>query len=230
MYRMNLITILYEDEEIYVINKPAGVSVQGGKDIKHPLDEEFAKQVGQKVYLVHRLDKDTAGIMIIAKNPAAAGKWTKLISSKIVKKEYIAVCAGKLPQKKGIINDDLVQHGQGKSAVTHYSVEKEWISELYENVKNADGTENGEKIIHKITMSKVRLVLETGRMHQIRIHLAKQNCPIAGDDQHGNFKLNKLLKKNLKIKQLLLCSVKLTLPLGKKDASFEVELPEYMEF
>lgn len=230
MYRMNLISILYEDEEIYVINKPAGVSVQGGKDIKHPLDEEFAKQVGQKVYLVHRLDKDTAGIMIIAKNPAAASKWTKLISSKIVKKEYIAVCAGKLPQKKGIINDDLVQHGQGKSAVTHYSVEKEWNSELYENVKAADGVETGERIIHRITMSKVRLVLETGRMHQIRIHLAKQNCPIAGDDQHGNFKLNKLLKKNLKIKQLLLCSVKLTLPLGKKDASFEVELPEYMEF
>lgn len=230
MYRMNLISILYEDEEIYVINKPAGVSVQGGKDIKHPLDEEFAKQVGQKVYLVHRLDKDTAGIMIIAKNPAAASKWTKLISSKIVKKEYVAVCAGKLPQKKGIINDDLVQHGQGKSAVTHYSVEKEWNSELYENVKAADGVETGERIIHRITMSKVRLVLETGRMHQIRIHLAKQNCPIAGDDQHGNFKLNKLLKKNLKIKQLLLCSVKLTLPLGKKDASFEVELPEYMEF
>jgi len=224
---MNLIPILYEDEEIYVINKPAGVSVQGGAGIKHPLDEEFARQVGQKVYLVHRLDKDTAGIMIIAKSNVSANKWTKLISSKIVKKEYIAICAGKLNQKKGVITENLVQHGQNKSAVTNYEVLKEWPVELYEK---ASENSDEKPVVTTITMSKIRLILETGRMHQIRIHLAKQQCPIAGDDQHGNFKLNKLLKKNLKIKQLLLASVKLTVPLDKNNAVFEVELPNYMEF
>jgi len=67
--------------------------------------------------------------------------------------------------------------------------------------------------------------LETGRMHQIRIHLAKQGCPIAGDDQHGNFKINKLLKKHFKVKRFLLASVRLTIPLNGKDVIFEIENP-----
>lgn len=204
------IPIIYENNEIYVISKPSGLAVQGGKDIKHSLDVDFSQITGQKIHLVHRLDKDTFGLMIVAKNPLAANKWTKLIGSKAVKKEYAAVCAGQLKQKKGVISDNLVQHGQDKSAVTHYQVEKEWVC------KGAD---------FEIPMSQIRLLLETGRMHQIRIHLAKNDCPIAGDDQHGNFKVNKLLKKNLKIKKLLLASVKLTLPLPEGEKVFEIETP-----
>ena len=95
---MNPTKILYSDEEIYVINKPAGLAVQGGKGITHSLDIDFAKEVGQKVYLVHRLDKETCGLMIVAKNPLAAKKWTKLISSKQVKKEYFAMVADVIEQ------------------------------------------------------------------------------------------------------------------------------------
>ena len=73
-------------------------------------------------------------------------------------------------------------------------------------------------------------MLETGRMHQIRIHLAKNSCPIAGDDQHGNFKLNKQLKKSLGIKKLLLASVKLTVPMQSQNQVFEIPLPDYMCF
>ena len=80
-----------------------------------------------------------------------------------------------------------------------------------------------------LTISYLRLKLETGRMHQIRIHLAKNGCPIAGDDQHGNFKLNKVLRKALKIKSLLLASVRLTLPLNGKEQVFEIELPQHMK-
>ena len=206
-----MIPIIYENDEIYVINKPAGLAVQGGQGVKHSLDVEFPKQVGSKVHLVHRLDKDTSGLMIVAKNPVAAGKWTKLIGSKTVKKEYIAVCAGKMPSKSGIIKEDVVQHGDVKSAVTHYQVEKEWSVTAT--------TEDDEKII---PMTQLRLKLETGRMHQIRIHLAKNGCPIAGDDQHGNFKLNKLLKKACGIKRLQLSSVRLTIPLEGKDKTFEI--------
>ena len=182
--------------------------MQGGPKITHPLDEELAKQTGQKVYLVHRLDKDTSGLMIVAKTPAAANKWTKLIGSKDVEKEYIAVCIGVLPQKQGIINEQIVQHGQTKQAVTHYKVLEEQTVEW-----------EGQKII----LSKVSLILQTGRMHQIRIHLAKQGCPIAGDDQHGNFKLNKLLRKAAGIKHLQLFSVCLTVPLKEGKQSFKIE-------
>lgn len=212
---MNSIPILYENDEIYVINKPAGLAVQGGQGVSHSLDVDFAKQVASKVYLVHRLDKDTYGLMIVAKSPAAANKWTKLVGGKQAVKEYVAICAGSLKQKKGIIQDDVIQHGEQKAAVTHYEVEKEWVLDI-----PAD-EEKGTPAC-QIHMSQIRLKLETGRMHQIRIHLAKQGCPIAGDDQHGNFKVNKLLKKYHKIKTLQLCSQKLTIPVEGKRLEFNV--------
>ena len=207
------INIIHEDSEIYIINKPAGIASQGGEKVTSSIDTVFAEQVGQKIYLVHRLDKDTSGLMIIAKNPIAANKWTKLISSKSVKKEYLAICVGSLKNKQGIIKEDLIQHGAQKQAITHYSVEKEWNVQVEEE---------------NLTFSLVRLILETGRMHQIRIHLAKQNCPIIADDQHGNFKLNKLLKKHLKIKKMMLAAVKLTIPNPKNTDTYQIQLPEHM--
>lgn len=211
---MNSVPILYENDEIYVINKPAGLAVQGGQGVSHSLDVDFAKQVGAKVYLVHRLDKDTYGLMLVAKTPAAANKWTKLIGSKVAVKEYVAICAGSMKQKKGVIQEDVIQHGEQKAAVTHYEVEKEWDLDI-------PADEEKGTVATKIHMTQIRLKLETGRMHQIRIHLAKQGCPIAGDDQHGNFKVNKLLKKYHKIKTLQLCSQKLSIPL-EKMMSFEI--------
>ena len=213
-----LIPIIYQNDEIFIINKPAGLAVQGGEKITHSLDKDFAEQVGSKVYLVHRLDKETAGLMVVAKSPFAAKKWTNLISSKIVRKEYIAVCCGKLAKKNGVIDESIVQHGETKRAVTKYVVEKEWTVTC----------DNSGEIL-SFDFCRIRLLLETGRMHQIRIHLAKQNCPICGDDQHGNFKLNKLLKKQFKIKNLLLAAVKLTVPIDGKETVFEVEVPEHMK-
>ena len=211
---MDKVQIIFENDEIIVLNKPCGLAVQGGQNISHSLDKDLSEALGYKIYLVHRLDKETSGLMIVAKNPMAASKWTKLISSKVVQKEYIAICLGSLLQKKGIIKEDLIQHGQNKSAVTRYEVEKEWVSD-------------GEV---SVNFSKIRLFLETGRMHQIRIHLSKNNCPIAGDDQHGNFKLNKIIRKQFKIKNLLFCSQKLSLPLEEGMKTFEISLPSSMEF
>lgn len=218
-----MVSVIYENDEIYIINKPARLSVQGGNGVSHSLDSDFSKQTGQKIFLVHRLDKDTCGLMIVAKTPQAAGKWTKLISSKQAQKEYIAVCTGSLEKKNGLIKEDIVQHGEVKSAVTNYSVEKEWTVLIPS--KNENGEDDSEQM-QKIKMSLVRLRLETGRMHQIRIHLAKHGCPVAGDDQHGNFKINKLLKKHFKIKQMLLASVKLSVPVEGKINVFEIELPD----
>ena len=214
---MNSIPVLYENEEILVINKPAGLAVQGGNGISHSLDKDFSQTLGYKIFLVHRLDRDTSGLMIVAKSAFAANKWTKLIGSKAAKKEYLALCAGTLKNKSGVIKDDLIQHGESKSAVTYYNVEKRW---------NTSISPEYSQEITSVPLSLIRLKLETGRMHQIRIHLAKQNCPIAGDDQHGNFKINKLLKKQLKVKRLMLASVKLTMPIDGKEMVFEIPLPE----
>lgn len=204
---MKEIPVLYENDEILVINKPSGVAVQGGEGIAHPLDKELPLQLGYPVFLVHRLDRDTKGLMIVAKSSTAAAKWTKMISGKLVRKEYRALCAGSLKPKKGTIRTAVLQHGNEKPAVTHYEVIEEKTVEC------------GEE---QVVLSTVLLRLETGRMHQIRIHLAKNGAPVAGDDRHGNFKLNKLLRKSQGIKELQLESFRLTLPIGGRDCVFEI--------
>lgn len=234
---MQQIPILFEDDEIFVINKPAGVAVQGGEGIAHPLDEEFSKQVGFRIHLVHRLDKETCGLMVVAKNPAAASKWIDLIASKQVQKEYTAICFGQplingKKEKSGTISGSVVKKNgknqREQSAVTNFTLEKSWSVEV--PVFSGNPEEEASKLV-MLEFSKIHLKLGTGRMHQIRIHLASVGSPICGDDKHGNFKLNKLAKKTLKIKNLLLCSSKLTIPTGGgKSRAFEIDLPDYFQF
>jgi 23S rRNA pseudouridine955/2504/2580 synthase len=222
---MKPIEIIYQDDEIFVINKPSGLAVQGGQGVAHSVDKDFAAQTGSKVYLVHRLDKDTAGLMVVAKSPVAASKWTKLAGSGEVKKVYEAVCAGRINPEKGIIHESLMQHGAERDAVTHYEVVKKWTVSVNTGSDDANAPKIGT--IHEIPMEKLRLTLETGRMHQIRIHLAGQGCFIAGDDKHGDFKRNKLLRKACGIKRLLLASVSLTIPTTSGKKTFSIPLPEH---
>ena len=234
---MKEIPVLFEDDEIFVINKPAGVAVQGGEGIAHPLDEEFSKQVGFKVHLVHRLDKETCGLMVVAKNPKSASKWIELIASKQVQKEYTAICFGEplingKKQKTGTISGSVIKKNgkneREQSAVTNFTVEEVKTVEI--PVFSDNPEDDASKLI-PLTFSQIHLKLGTGRMHQIRIHLSSVGAPICGDDKHGNFKLNKLAKKHLKIKNLLLCSQKLTIPTaGGKTKTFEIDLPQYFDF
>lgn len=212
---MKAIEILFENDEIFVINKPSGLACQGGEGVRHSLDKDFALQVQKPVFLVHRLDKETSGIMILAKSAKMATKWTRLISEKVVKKTYTAICIGKMNQKNGTINETIEQHGEKKTAVTHYEVVAE------KEIAIADDTDDAQSDA-KLTLSKIRLTLETGRMHQIRIHLAKNFCPIAGDDKHGNFRLNKILKKQFGIKTLQLASTELVVSAQRPPLSFSI--------
>ena len=239
----NLVTfeIVYEDEEIFLINKPAGVSVQGGAGIAHPLDDEFSKQVGYKVHLVHRLDRETSGLLVVAKHSAAAKKWISLISGHQVKKEYTAICFGTPVvngkfAKAGTISAAVTKQGREQSAVTHFTVEetKKILvpQELFAMQTDSDADTKTDfpanAPVREITLTKLHLVLGTGRMHQIRIHLASAQCPIVADDKHGNFKLNKLAKKLLKIKTLCLAATKITIPAGGKARTFEIAPPAHI--
>ena len=242
---MKEIPVLFEDDEIFVINKPAGLAVQGGQGIAHPLDEEFSRQVGFKVHLVHRLDKETCGLMVVAKTPMAASKWIELIASKQVQKEYTAICFGQpvlngKAQKSGTISGSVIKKNgkvqREQSAVTNFTVEETKTVQIAQIMGESQKSvtslaEHSPSEPADLTFSKIHLKLGTGRMHQIRIHLASVGAPICGDDKHGNFRLNKLAKKHFKIKNLLLCSSRLTIPsTGGKNRSFEIELPEYFNF
>lgn len=208
--------VIYENDEILIINKPSGLAVQGGSGIKHSVDTLLPKQTGYPIYLVHRLDKDTSGILITAKSSASAAKWTRLIGSKEVKKEYEAFCIGRLNEAQGFITDTVEQKGVEKNARTHFCVKT-----VYETTQ-----EIGE--FEKQEFSLITLRLETGRMHQIRIHLAKRNCPIAADDKYGNFKLNKEIKKSLGISRLMLHAKKIEFPLGTAMKTLEIDYPSHM--
>ncbi len=214
-------SLLYENSEILLVNKDAGVSVQGGAGVSHPLDEELSKQVGYKVHLVHRLDKDTAGILIVAKSSEAAARWMQVISGREVEKEYFAVCIG-LPvfdgklRQEGSLKSSVQAHGRVQQAVSHYTLVRQGLVHL------PDGC--GEEL----PLSLLSIRIETGRMHQIRIQTAAAGFPVAADDQHGDFRKNKLLRK-AGIRKLQLASTRLTIPLEGSRKTFEIPLPPHMQ-
>jgi 23S rRNA pseudouridine955/2504/2580 synthase len=205
---MKALEILYENDEILVIDKPAGLAVQGGERIMHSVDTVLATQTGEKVFPVHRLDKDTSGILVVAKSAGAAAKWTKLIASGIVAKEYTALCLGTPSQTSGVFDGQI----GGKAALTKYTV-------LRTGAPSAEGR----------PFSLLNLTLETGRTHQIRIHTAASQCPIAADDKYGDFAANRAISKLYGIKKLQLTCCRINIPLDRESRVFTVPLPEHIQ-
>ncbi|MCL2442254.1 MAG: RluA family pseudouridine synthase [Treponema sp.] len=206
---MKNIEILHEDEYSLILNKPAGLAVQGGEGVKSSLDKILAQIRTPQPLLVHRLDKDTSGVILTAKNREAAARFSRLFGSKKTIKQYIAVCAGCPVEKEGVITDELAIRGEKKKSETRYKVIKT-------NILKAPNLE----------YSVLELQLGTGRMHQIRRHLAMNNNPILGDDKYGDFPLNKKLNKEASLKRLLLHASRLII---KDDFCIDVTapLPEY---
>jgi 23S rRNA pseudouridine955/2504/2580 synthase len=202
------IPILYEDEDVFVLNKPAGLAVQGGKGVTYSLDALLEKHFSPRPLLVHRLDKDTGGTILVAKHKAAAALFTKVFRQRQTEKLYYAVCK-KSPALRsngvhGVIHESITIKGQAKDALTRYR----------------QITETDDCAVLEIT-------LLTGRMHQIRRHLAALGAPIIGDDKYGDFSLNKKLKKERGVKHLLLHAARLTFPAKTGSVTVEAPLPPY---
>lgn len=225
------IQIMYQTDEILVVNKPCGMSTQGGASSGVPLDKALEQQLGKKVYLVHRLDRDTAGLMIVSKTREAAAKWTHLVSSKEVKKEYIAVCFGVPSPEQGTITKPIAERarrgGQGRQGGQGEQGCLEGGKRMLPAITQYEVQCTGEVTmpLPPAVLSFVRARLLTGRLHQIRIHLASIGCPIVGDDKHGIFALNRALRKSCGIKHLCLASVRLVLPCCK---AIEIPPPEHI--
>lgn len=254
---MKGISLLFENSEILLVNKEAGVSVQGGAGVSHPLDEELSRQVGYRVHLVHRLDKDTAGMLIVAKNSAAAARWMQIIAGREAIKEYSAVCIG-LPrrdgrggpdgrngrvQAEGTLESTVEAHGRLQKAVSRYRLERRGLVPPPDRAAPSgasggdagaepDRADRGGQVSgvtgEGIPLSLLSIRIETGRMHQIRIQTAQAGFPVAGDDQHGDFRMNKMLRK-AGIKKLMLAATRLTVPLDGGLRTFAVPLPPHMQ-
>ena len=203
------IEILYEDDECLVINKPAGLAVQGGAGVSISLDSLLARTYSPRPLLIHRLDRDTSGVILVAKNKTAAARYSRLIGEGAASKQYLAVCAGTPEPGAGVIRMDIEVRGKSKSAETRYTA-------LY----TARFPESRFGIF-----SVLELELASGRMHQIRRHMALAGTPILGDDKYGDFSLNKALAKTMKLKRLLLHAFRLRIPPGCGVPPLDVYAP-----
>jgi len=192
--------VLFENDSCLVLDKPAGLPVQGGEGIRVSLDSILSENYSPRPFLVHRLDKDTSGILLVAKTKEAAAAFSALMAGKgrSVSKQYTGLCSGIPVQKEAVIRLDLDFPGKGRTIV----VKK---SETSYRVLS-------EGIAAGIPFSLLSMELGTGRMHQIRRHLAGIGHPLLGDDKHGDFPLNKKLRKECGLKNLLLHASRLVIP------------------
>jgi len=209
---MKNVIILHEDEFSLVVNKPSGLAVQGGEGVKTSLDRLLAQEYTPAPLLVHRLDKDTSGVLLAAKGSEAAGRFSRILGgSGKAQKIYITVCKGRPEKDEGIITEELLVNGSLKKSKTIYKVIK-----------------SGFIGVEKFEYSVLEIELSTGRMHQIRRHLAMTGTPILGDDKYGDFSLNKMLRKTVGLKKLLLHASRLVI---KEEVNLDVSapLPEYFK-
>ena len=201
-------SLIEDNDEFIVINKKAGVSVQGGTKSKNNLIDIFSNSnlfKDTKPYSVHRLDKETSGVMIIAKNYNSAKLLTSLFRLRKVHKTYLAICHGVFKNKKGEIRGNLVKYEKEKK-----------ISELAITNYNVISSNN--------FFSFLELKPITGRKHQLRKQLSFMGNPIVGD-----VKYNIIKSKNKDQKKLMLHSYKIKFLINNKKFNFKAKLPYYFD-
>ena len=200
--------IIEDNENFSVINKPYGLAVQGGSKIKKNLVDLITKNkifLNSKPFIVHRLDKETSGILIIAKNRKYAQLFTSLFRIRKIHKSYISICHGEMEKNKGLFDDDLIRYDKDRKiserAITNY------------------------KVLDKNTNSTL-LILNpiTGRKHQIRKQLFSIGFPVIGDSKY-NFPENKINKNN----NLMLHSYSIKFMINEKKYKYTVKVPDYFK-
>lgn len=204
------IPIIYEDKDFLVVNKPSGMlTISTDKEktrtLYHKVREYIKdKKSNEKIFIVHRLDRETSGLVLFCKNEKLRDKLQENWENVAILREYTCVVEGILDKKKAKLVNYLKENknrmvyvsNSGKEAITNYEVIKEDINSL------------------------LRIIIETGRKNQIRVQLANIGHPIIGDSKYGN-----------KGKKLLLCANKLNIrdPRTGKILTFEINIPrEYL--
>jgi len=172
--------VIFEDDHILALNKPSGLSSQGGRGQVNTLDEmlaAFAKSSGNRPRLIHRLDRDTSGVILTARTKPAAGFLGKAMMGRRVRKTYLAIVATAPSPATGLIETPLRRDEQGREAFMRVCApdhpDAEAARSRYRTLASADGA------------ALLELRPETGRMHQLRVHLASIGSPIAGDARYG---------------------------------------------
>ncbi len=200
-------SIIENNEDFIVINKDSGISVQGGTKSKKNLIDIFKKSKifeNTKPYSVHRLDKDTSGVFIIAKKREMAQLLTSLFRLRKIHKTYLAICHGELEQNSGELNDNLIRYDNGKKIV-------EKAKTIFKVIdKNSEAT-------------LLELKPVTGRKHQLRKQLYNIGHSIYGDQKYKHITLKGINKK------LMLHSYQIKFLINGQKYTYKALLPEYFK-
>lgn len=230
------IEIAYEDDDIILVNKRAGVAVHPGSGqadgrslieiiwrvMKVNPDARFKPQ------LVHRLDKGTSGLIVVALTAKALKEWNERFRDRKVIKKYIALVAHHVVDERGEIELELERHdtktGGAKIKVASSGSSKAQKSYTRYKVLKRFGKKDSEK-----ACTLVEVDLGTGRMHQIRTHFEHIGHALLGDDRYGVFEVNRFFKKQYHLKRMFLHSFKLSWGEGKAQADLPDELQQVLE-
>ena len=209
--------IIYEDKFLMVINKPFGIPVQGGSKVGFNIDLAlpFLNKENSCLKLVHRIDKDISGILLLAKSKEIARNLTRLFRENQIKKKYLTIVIGKFSKNKGEINVPIIKKTIG-------GIEKMDIDYSSDEI-----SETSYKVIdHKKELSLLEVFPKTGRKHQIRVHFYSISKPILGDNKY--FLVNKN-KKILKRKKMYLHAREISFKLNNNKYKFKADLPNYFK-
>lgn len=215
-----MLEIIYEDERYVAVNKPNGLLVHRTRIAEEK--KEFAlqmlrDQVGYPVYTAHRLDRGTSGVLLFGKDPEAVSPIVRAFEEKQVDKVYYAIVRGYTPEKDTIDSpirpDKDHKHKAPQEAVTHY--ERLATVELPIPVGRYSTAR----------YSLVKVMPETGRMHQIRKHFAHIRHYIVGDKRHGDWRHNQMFREQLESPIMLLHAAALSFTHPFQENSIEIKAP-----
>lgn len=203
--------ILFENDDFVVISKPVDWAVHEGKEISFHQSIigqliTYYKEKNIIPSLVHRLDKDTSGCLLVIKKKELVPVFEDLFEKNKIEKEYIALVKGKFTHTIGKITTPLP--GRNKVPVSAYT------------------TYHVKKYFPLSNVSIVHVHIKTGRMHQIRLHFASIKHPVVMDDEHGDFSFNKKFRKTYKLKRQFLHARLLSFHYKEKLYSFSAPLPD----
>lgn len=209
------LNIIFEDEQILVVKKDAGIPVQAGRmrmmDLQGLIKNELYKRnrSGGEPYLglIHRLDQPVEGVMVFAKTPAVAAELSRQVTDGRMKKHYLALLCGKPSQNSGTLVDYLLKDGRTNTS-----------SVVEKGVKDAKRSELNYKVLKSgKTTTLVEVELLTGRHHQIRVQMANAGWPLYGDTKY-----NPKFQDTTEYVQTALCAYKLSFvhPKSKKVMEF----------
>jgi len=201
---------LFENSDILVLNKPSGIAVHGGSELKFGIIEAIRQRYPDQFFeLVHRLDRETSGCLVLAKNRDSLNRLHRALRNEArgehaasVEKTYLALLAG------------LWQHGDKTVELPLQKIRRGGEHRVEVSDEGQAAVSHFKLVQHYHNASLMQVQIDTGRTHQIRVHAAASGHPVAGDSKYGDIEFNKAMKK-LGLQRLFLHASHIVLPLAE---------------